>query len=210
LIDALLTLARGQAGPRVREPFDLATLTGEVLLTRREEAELRGVEVRQTLSPAPAAGDQRLVERLIANLVDNALAYNEPEGRVEVIVRTRAGHSVVSATNTGPVVPTSEIERLLQPFQRGGPDRMSRGDGVGLGLSIVRAIAEAHGAKLDVNPRAEGGLIVEVRFPVPTTVDIAADSSTSPRFEQGRPTDRKGMLSAQAPWEEAGQPQRTA
>ncbi len=146
LIDALLTLARGQGGLRTREPFDVATVTSELLLTRREEAERRGVALRESLSPAPAAGDRRLAERLIANLLDNALAYNDPHGHVDVDVGTRAGRAVVSVTNTGQVVQAGEVERLLQPFERNGPDRAGHGHGVGLGLSIVHAIAEAHGA----------------------------------------------------------------
>jgi signal transduction histidine kinase len=181
LIDALLTLARGQAGPRTSEPFDLASVTSEVVLTRRDEAERQGLSVRQRLSAAPAEGDRRLVERLIANLLDNAIAYNRPYGHVDVVVGTRVGHAVVSVSNSGPVVPASEVERLLQPFQRNGPDRTGHGRGVGLGLSIVHAIAEAHGARLEVHPRAQGGLTVEVGFPAATSADAAATPSESAR-----------------------------
>jgi signal transduction histidine kinase len=181
LIDALLTLARGQAGPRTSEPFDLASVTSEVLLTRRDEAERQGLSVRQRLSAAPAEGDRRLVERLIANLVDNAIAYNLPDGHVDVAVEARGGHAVVSVSNTGPVVPASDVARLLQPFQRNGPERTGHGRGVGLGLSIVHAITEAHGATLEVHPHPQGGLVVGVGFPAATTTHTPAAPDESAR-----------------------------
>ena len=183
LIDALLTLARGQAGPRTSEPFDLASVTSDVVLTRRDEAERHGLSVRQRLSAAPAEGDRRLVERLIANLLDNAIAYNQPGGNLDVVVGTRVGHAVVSVSNSGPLVPASEVERLLQPFQRNGPERTGHGRGIGLGLSIVHAIAEAHSATLEVHPRAQGGLVVEVAFPAATTTDAAATPDESARSD---------------------------
>jgi signal transduction histidine kinase len=186
LIDALLTLARGQAGPRTSEPFDLASVTSEVLLTRRDEAERHGLDVHQTLSAAPAEGDRRLVERLIANLLDNAIAYNQPDGHVEVVVGTCLGHAVVSVSNSGPVVPASDVERLLQPFQRNGPERTGHGRGVGLGLSIVHAVAEAHGATLEVHPHAQGGLAVEVAFPAATSADAASTPDESARSDAQR------------------------
>ena len=109
------------------------------------------------------------MESLVANLVENAVRHNVPAGRVEVsTARTGAG-AVVRVWNTGPVVPPGEVERLCQPFQRMGRDRMNRDgagpEGHGLGLAIVRAIAGAHGAALRVTPRPEGGLDVEVTFP---------------------------------------------
>jgi len=164
LIEALLTLARGQTGLERREPFDLATVTGQVLQTR-SDADHQSVEVHEELAPAPVLGDARLVERLVANLVDNAIRYNVPHGSVHVTTQTRSGQAVVSVANTGPVVPPTAVERLFQPFQRLGADRTSRGDGIGLGLSIVQAIADAHGATVTARPQPEGGLDIEVSFP---------------------------------------------
>ena len=111
-------------------------------VARQAEAEERGLEVHADLAPAPTTGDPRLVERLIANLVDNALRHNREHGRVEVVTEARADGAVISVTNTGPVVPPDDVERLFEPFRRGGSERTSGGDGYGLGLSIVRAIAE--------------------------------------------------------------------
>jgi signal transduction histidine kinase len=163
-IDALLTLARGQAGLGHREPFDLRTLADRVLLGRRAEARDRGLDVRTALAPAQATGDPRLAERLVVNLVDNALRHNAPGGYVEVATGTRDARAVLSVINTGPVVPAAAVDRLLQPFQRLGPDRTGDAGGLGLGLSIVEAITRAHGAVLAVHPRPGGGLSVEVSF----------------------------------------------
>ena len=163
LIEALLALARGQTGLANPEPLDLATVTERVLLAHQRDAEDREVELHATLAPAPAAGDSRLIERLVTNLIDNAQRHNLPHGRVDVTTGTRNGHAVLSVSNTGPEVPAEAVERLFQPFQRLAPERTTgNGNGVGLGLSIVQAIADAHRATLAVQPNAAGGLEVTV------------------------------------------------
>ena len=166
LIDALLTLARGQSGLQRREPIDLAALSNEVLLARREEAESRGLEVHSRLGPAQAAGDPRLVERLIANLVDNALRHNVDHGSVEVTTASADGQALLSVANTGPIVSSAYLGQLFEPFRTADAGRTRPDGGHGLGLSIVRAVAEAHGAVVDIEPLAQGGLRVEVRFPL--------------------------------------------
>jgi len=165
LIEALLTLARSQRGLDRREPVDLAALTGEVVLAREAEAELRGLTVETGLGPAAALGDARLAERLVANLLDNAVRHNVARGVVQVSTRTWAGHAVLSVSNTGPAIPPDHVARLFQPFQRGGADRTGTCDGLGLGLSIVAAIAEAHSAWLRARALAGGGLAVWAGFP---------------------------------------------
>jgi signal transduction histidine kinase len=165
LIEALLTLALSQRGLDRREPFDLAAVTAEVALARQPEAELRGLTISTSLGPAPSVGDARLAERLVANLVDNALRHNAARGIVEVSTATWAGHAVLSVSNTGPVIPPDQLTRLFRPFQRGGTDRTSGRDGLGLGLSIVAAIAEAHGAWLQAHALPGGGLVVQAGFP---------------------------------------------
>ena len=108
----------------------------------------------------------RLVERLVANLVDNALCHNVDHGRIDVTTSTAAGHAVLTVDNTGPVVSAEDIEQLFEPFRTSADaDRTRLDDGHGLGLSIVRAIADAHGAIVAAEPSPEGGLRVEVRFP---------------------------------------------
>jgi signal transduction histidine kinase len=163
LIDALLALSRGQAGVERREHVDLAALASQAMHARTSE--LAGLDVDTTVEPAAAAGDHRLLERLIANLIDNAIRHNSADGRVEIATGVRDRHAFVSIANTGPAVPPEQVERLFQPFQRLGGARTLRDGGHGLGLSIVRAIADAHHAELTAKPRPEGGLIVDVTFP---------------------------------------------
>jgi signal transduction histidine kinase len=165
LIDALLTLARGQAGLPQREPFDLAAVTGQVITARRAEADEKRLTLHTVLGPAPMAGSSRLAERLAANLLDNALRHNLPGGRVDVSTGTRDRRAVLAVANTGPVVPPAAVDRIFEPFQRLAADRVSRGEGFGLGLSIVHAIAEAHGASIIARSQPEGGLLIEVAFP---------------------------------------------
>ncbi len=165
LLDALLMLARGQAGPDQREPFDLAALASQVLAARGGEAGARELTLHTALAPAASAGSPRLAERLVANLVDNALRHNEPGGRVEVGTRTADGRAILSVANTGPEVPAAAIGRLFEPFQRLAADRTNHRQGQGLGLSIVRAVADTHGASVATWPRPGGGLLIEVAFP---------------------------------------------
>jgi signal transduction histidine kinase len=169
ILEALLTLTRGQAGLDKREPFDLATLAGHVLHARQPDAHDRQLAIHTALAPAPASGDPRLAERLIANLADNALRHNTPGGWIEVVTGTRNSRAVLSVTNTGPLIPAAAVDRLLQPFQRLGTDRTSHSEGLGLGLSIVQAIAQAHGATLTIRPQPGGGLHAEVSFPPPSS-----------------------------------------
>ena len=166
LLEALLTLSHSQAGLEEREPLDLAVLAGEVLLVHQTEMQERGLEVRANLAPAPTAGDPRLVERLISNLVDNALRHNREHGRIEVETEIRADGAALLVTNTGRVVASDDVVRLVEPFRRGSSERIGGGDGHGLGLSIVRAIADVHGAIVHIEAQPEGGLGVSVVFPV--------------------------------------------
>jgi signal transduction histidine kinase len=174
LIDALLALTRSQAGLERREPLDLAAQATRVLEAQRPEIERLRLDARATLEPAATSGDPRLIERLIANLISNAVQHNVAGGRVEITTGTRDRHAFVSIANTGPTVPPDEIPRLLEPFQRLGDARTRHNSGQGLGLSIVQAIARAHGAELSAHPRPDGGLAIEVSFPSPSGAGSAA------------------------------------
>jgi signal transduction histidine kinase len=165
LIDALLTLARGQTGIDRHDRFDLADITDRVLTERRAEAKLRDVDVRSSIPSARASGDPRLVERLVANLVDNAIRHNVAHGHLSVATEARDGRAVLIVANTGPVIAASAVDQLFTPFRRLSADRTASGQGVGLGLSIVRAIADAHAATVATRARHAGGLQIEVTFP---------------------------------------------
>lgn len=174
LIDALLALAQGQRGIARRERLDLTAIVAGALRACAPDAAERGLTLDACLQPASLSGDRRLIERLVANLLDNARHYNVTGGRVRVEVADDHGEAWLRILNSGPVVPADQIERLLQPFQRLGAERVARHGGLGLGLSIVAAIAGAHNATLDVQPAPEGGLDVRLRFPPPLPGDLAA------------------------------------
>lgn len=170
LIEALLTLASSERGLEQREPLDLAALAARAL-------DRRGLQIeRSGLRPAPTSGDPALVERLIANLLDNAMQHNDDRGEVMVRTAQEGGRSLIWVTNSGPVIPVEDIDRLFEPFERLADGRGAAADGHhGLGLSIVRAIALAHGATITADPLAGGGLAVIVSF------EAAAFGAFAPR-----------------------------
>jgi signal transduction histidine kinase len=186
LIEALLTLAQGQRGIDRAEAVDLASVVGEVLGSREGVAAARDVKIGRALAGATISGDGRLIERLVSNLVDNAIRHNAPGGRVDVSLRS-GGRVTLTVTNTGPVVPPEEVERLLQPFQRLAADRTSYRDGLGLGLSIVAAIARSHDAMLAVRARPDGGLEIDLHFPA-RAAPAPVESEPAPLSVQGGST----------------------
>jgi signal transduction histidine kinase len=109
-------------------------------------------------------GDPGLVESLVANLVDNAVRHNHPDGQVEIATQACGGYVTLTVTNSGPVIPDDQIPRLFQPFQKLVSDRHGRSDGYGLGLAIVNAVTQAHHATLTACARPQGGLTITVRF----------------------------------------------
>jgi signal transduction histidine kinase len=167
MIDSLLTLARSERGLERREPVLLHAIAREVLDDRREQIGRRGLKLDAKLDSAPTSGDPRLLERLAANLIDNAIEHNAPDGWITVTTALEAGDAVLTVANSGPVIATEEIERLRRPFNRLGTARTGHGDGHGLGLSIVEAIATAHRATLTVRPQPAGGLWAQVRLASP-------------------------------------------
>jgi signal transduction histidine kinase len=195
LIEALLVLARGQRGVARREPVDLTAVVRDVLAARGAQVSAGGVAMEVTLEPALLAGDAALAERAVANLADNALRHNGPGGSVWITAGTEAGRAVLTVANTGEDIPADAVDRLLLPFQRGSaagaaPRARTRSgpeEGLGLGLSIVAAIAATHGAELTVTPRlAGGGLSVRLAFPaVPTALVPAVSAALVPAVERG-------------------------
>ncbi len=164
LIDALLTLARSQRGLDYRELADLADITRNILDTREPDAAARGLAINASISPAPVLGDARLLQRMAANLIDNAIRHNITGGRIGIQVTTSGGHPTLTITNTGPFIQPGQATRLLQPFQRLSTTRSAETEGLGLGLSIVAAIAKAHHATLAISPQPDGGLGIDVTF----------------------------------------------
>ncbi|MES4901157.1 MULTISPECIES: HAMP domain-containing sensor histidine kinase [unclassified Streptomyces] len=167
LVEALLALATSERGVTRRDTLDLAHVVQGVLASRRDRAAEKGIDLAEHLTPAVTAGDPGLIESLVANLIDNAIRHNHPHGHVQITTRTSGTRATLTITNTGPVIPAHQIQRLLHPFQRLAPDRHSHRDGYGLGLAIVNAVAQAHHATLTTDARPEGGLAITVRFAHP-------------------------------------------
>lgn len=165
LIEALLTLASSESGVDHAERVDLAAIADRVLRARPGTENL-GLHVHTALAAAPLDCDPRLLERLVANLVDNAFRHNVEAGHVSISTTTKDGKAVLTMTNTGPRIPPTELDRLFQPFQRLNPNRIHHKKGHGLGLSIVRAIATAHAATITAQPSPDGGVAIQVAFPV--------------------------------------------
>jgi signal transduction histidine kinase len=160
LLEACLALARSRCEAPRRRPVDLGAIANEALRTH----DPCGIQRVLALEPAWTTGDPSLLARLAANLVSNAVRHNIVGGRVEVATRTVSGRAVLAIANTGPLIPVGELERIFQPFHRLNSTARYFSDGVGLGLAIVQAIAEAHHAIVTARPRAGGGLEIDVSF----------------------------------------------
>jgi signal transduction histidine kinase len=158
LLAACIALSRGDVDLRRRETVDLAAVVAELL----RATDLQGRTARVNLEPAVTRGDPVLLERLLDNLLTNAVRHNHAGGWIAVTAGTQARRAVVAVENTGAPIPCTEVSRLFEPFQRGRAPAVS--GGLGLGLAVVKAIADAHGARLSARVRPGGGLRIEVGF----------------------------------------------
>ena len=180
LIEALLTLAGSERGLEVRERTDVGALATPIVERPCPELDQHQIELETHLEPAITEGDPALIERLIANLVDNAVRHNVEGGRVEVSTRQQGDRALLIVENTGQLIAPEEIETMFEPFRRLGPARTGTDQGQhGLGLSIVRAIADAHGAQIDAHPRPGGGLSMTVAFQAPGPAATASNHQSS-------------------------------
>ncbi|MEU0089604.1 HAMP domain-containing sensor histidine kinase [Kribbella sp. NPDC006257] len=175
LISGLLILADSEKELTARYPVNLADVVSHVVAQLANEAAASDVVVRADAGDAPTTGDALLLERLVHNLVENAIRHNHAGGWVEVRSRTvgpgevgtgGAGWVEVEVVNSGADVPAYEVEGLFKPFHRLRDDRLVAAKGAGLGLSIVRSVAEAHGGSVRASPRDGGGLTIVVTLPV--------------------------------------------
>ena len=163
-VEALLTLAISEVGPAAKEAVDLATAAEDALDAAQGAIDQHHITVDATLEPALARGDRVLLERMIANLVDNAVRHNNSSGWIGIRTIQHADDAVFEITNTGPSVPAEQISTLFEPFARAN-QRLNSSEGVGLGLSIANTIALAHDATISARPRPGGGLELSVTIP---------------------------------------------
>ncbi|HVQ95618.1 MAG TPA: HAMP domain-containing sensor histidine kinase [Mycobacteriales bacterium] len=175
LVDALLVLARSEAqariGPEVHEPVDLAAVVERAVDGVAAVVGQRCLAVTVEATPATTTGDPELLDRLVGNLVENAVRHNVDGGwvsvRTETVLATAgAPASILVVRNSGPPVAPEAVDGLFEPFRRGGRARTATPSrGAGLGLSIVRAVTAAHGGEVTARPGSSGGLEVTVRLP---------------------------------------------
>jgi signal transduction histidine kinase len=180
LIEGLLTLARSEQAPRLWEPADLADAAAQALEhTRRQDQDQAGqdggLRLVTRLRPAPVQGDPALLERMVANLVENAVRHNQPDGWLDVATGTSDGRAFVQVANGGQEIPADQVESLFEPFRHlhGRVASPSGVRGAGLGLSIVRSVARAHGGDAHAMALPGGGLQVTVRLPVRAQATMA-------------------------------------
>jgi signal transduction histidine kinase len=167
-VEALLTLVASERGPTTMEAMDLATAAEDALDATHAAIDQRQLKVEAALEPAVAHGDRTLLERMIANLVENAARHNDPGGWIGIRTIQQADSAVFEIANTGPNIPAEQIPDLFEPFAR-SKQRLNPSDGVGLGLSIANAIAGAHNATITARPRPGGGLEMSVVIPTNPT-----------------------------------------
>jgi signal transduction histidine kinase len=181
LIASLLILARGQGAVRRHDTVDLAELARAVVARYEPDAAARGIGVEASFLPARCRGDRPLLERLVANIIENALRYNRPGGFVRIELSESDHRAVLRVGNSGEPIPAAAVPHLFEPFFRVDESRSRDSGGAGLGLSIVAAVAAAHGGEAAAAAREGGGLVVTVTLPADTTPPPATRRTTSGR-----------------------------
>ncbi|MEU8814746.1 ATP-binding protein [Actinoplanes sp. NPDC048796] len=166
LIEGLLVLSESDRGLLARTPLRLDEITAEVLESHRSRAAEAGLTITSELSPRVVEGERVLLERLITNLVQNAIKYNREGGTIDVRV---GDDPALVVANTGDDVPPSEVSALFEPFRRLHGARIDHSGGAGLGLSIARSITRAHDGVIAASSTGHDGLRVQVSFPHPLT-----------------------------------------
>jgi len=170
LIDALLTLAISERALTSTELVDLATLVEDALDTAQPEIDRLDLHVDTALQPAETIADRLLLERLAANLIDNAVCHNNVGGWIRVETGTTNAGAYLNVINSGVVIADDVVESLFEPFRR-IEERTTTRDGVGLGLAIVRSVAAAHHAHIEARSRPDGGLAISIVLPAPAKPD---------------------------------------
>ena len=166
LVESFLVLARAQQGALDDQTtVALHEIAADALGTRADAAAAANLTLRRSLDEADVAGSRTLLARLAANLIDNAIRYNHPGGWVQVTTTAEGPSAQLIVENSGPILDRADVSKLGRPFRRGGAERTGSDGGVGLGLSIVGAIATAHHGTIELEARPQGGIRAAVTFP---------------------------------------------
>jgi signal transduction histidine kinase len=164
LVDSLLTLARADDIRATRERVDLADVAAEAVSAVADAAARRGISVSLDLADAPVDGDAVLLARMAHNALENAVKYNlSAKGAIECSTAVSGGIAILRVSNTGSTVASDEVPRLFERFERG--EARSEHGGHGLGLPIIRRVAEAHDGSVSAVPRSGGGLVLTITIP---------------------------------------------
>ena len=167
LLESFLVLARAQRGELGEETtVSLAQVVDDALASRGEAIAAEQIELRSTLAPACVDGSETLLARMVDNLIDNAVRHNVPGGLINVMCEADPETSRLVVESGGPVLDRAAVGQLAEPFRRLGVERTGSQNGHGVGLSIVAAIAAAHGGDLRLYARDQGGLGAEITLPV--------------------------------------------
>ncbi|MBO3752615.1 HAMP domain-containing histidine kinase [Streptosporangiaceae bacterium NEAU-GS5] len=171
LLEGFLTLARTQHDDLPgRAPLALGDVVSAALAARTADIAARDLTVEVAVAEAVVEGSPTLLRRMVDNLVDNAIRHNRDGGWMHLMVEPAASEAVLVVETGGPVLDQDQVDRLAQPFRRLGADRVGSDGGAGLGLSIVAAVAAAHGGDLALRARPSGGLRVDVSLPLAVAV----------------------------------------
>jgi signal transduction histidine kinase len=180
LIDGLLVLASADADGRpTMTDLDLAEITANEVDLSSAEADALGLRLELDLQPAPIRGEQALLERMVGNLVENSIRHNVPDGWFSIKTHTAGDKTILRVANSGPVLPPEELQRLFERFYRPDRSRSRKTGGFGLGLSIVKSVATAHGGSVELAGLAEGGLEVTVTLPAGTAAAAHAPANAN-------------------------------
>jgi signal transduction histidine kinase len=175
LLESFLVLARAPYGAVAdRTSVSLTRIVDAALRKRSDEIAEREIDVQTSLAPVCVAGSETLLERMVENVIENAVRHNEAHGFIQVASEIHANAARLVVESGGPRLDQRSVKRFAQPFRRLGAERTGSDNGVGLGLSIVAAVAAAHGGALKLHARPQGGLRVEIELPAATLAQRTA------------------------------------
>jgi signal transduction histidine kinase len=174
LLENFLALARAQHGQLDHAPVALEQLASDALARRDEAIAAKHIELRTSLTSVRVTGSETLLARMVDNVIENAVRHNQPYGSITVALEPHHEQARLVVESGGPILDHSTVAQLAEPFKRLGAERTGSENGHGLGLSIVAAVAAAHDGTLELQPRPQGGLRVQITLPIAAVAQPAS------------------------------------